>query len=130
MSKNVIYTTEAPKPRNRLSQAIRVGNLVYTAGIVGTDPATGQVAADDVKSQTRQTLENIKAILKAGGTSLDNVFKVNAYLRDVGDFPAFNEIYNQYFGPEEPPARTALQVGRFPGDIAVEIEVIAFIEAE
>lgn len=127
MSKTVIYTTKAPKPRNRLSQAMKVNNLVYTAGIVGTVPATGELAEGGVQGQTRQALENIKAILEAAGTTLQHVFKVNVYVRDVADFPQFNEIYNEYFDAQEPPARTAVQVGRFPGDIAVEIEVIAVL---
>ena len=130
MRKLAIRTDRAPKPGGFYSQAVKAGNFVFTAGLVGVDPRSGELVSGGIRGQVRQTLENIKAILEEAGTSLDNVIRVNAYLRDIGDFEAYNEVYSEYFDPDEPPARTTVEVGSFPGDIAVEIDVIAYIPEE
>jgi len=126
MGRSVIYTDKASKPGGFYSQAIRVGNFVFTAGVIGVDPGNGELISGGIRAQVRQTLENIKAILEEAGTSLHNVIKVNAYLHDIGDFEAYNEVYSEYFDPREPPARTTVQVGSFRDDRAVEIDVIAY----
>lgn len=127
MRKSVIRTDQAPKPGGFYSQAIKFGDFVFTAGVVGVDPRSGDLVSGGIRVQVRQTLENIKAILEEAGTSLDNVIKVNAYLRDIGDFEAYNEVYSEYFDPDEPPARTTVQVGGFRDGRAVEIDVIAYV---
>jgi len=91
------------------------------------DPGSGELVSGGIRAQVRQTLENIKAILEEAGTSSDNVIKVNTYLRDIGDFEAYNEVYSEYFDPDEPPARTTVQVGSFRDGRAVEIDVIAYV---
>ena len=108
------------------SQCVRFGNLVYPAGQVPVDPKTGSVVGDDIRSHTRQCLENLKSILIIAGTSLENILKVNVYLRNMDDFEAFNEVYVSYF-PSNPPARTTVQVARLWDSILIEIEAVACI---
>ena len=127
MNKDVVRTSKAPNPIGPYSQAVRVGNLVFTAGQGPTNPATGQLVSGDIKAQARQVLENIKAILEAAGTSLDNVVKATCFLRDMNDFAAFNEVYAAYFNGDSPPARTTVQAARLPRDIAVEIDTVAVV---
>lgn len=112
------------KPNPVLSAAVRAGGLVFTAGTVGVDPATGKLAGDDIVSQGRQALENIKAALEAAGTSMDNVVKVICYFTDLDDRPAFNEIYKEYF-TQGMPARTGIEVSRLSPGVRIEIEAIA-----
>jgi len=126
MGKVAIHTDRAGKPGGYYSQAIRFQQLVFTAGTVGRDPETGEVREGGIRAQVRQALENIKAILEEANTSLGNVLKVNAYLRDIGDFGAFNDVYSEYFATGAPPARTTVEVG-FAGDIDFEIDVIAYV---
>jgi 2-iminobutanoate/2-iminopropanoate deaminase len=128
MDRVAIHTDRAGKPGGHYSQAIRFQQLVFTAGAVGTDPETGGVVEGGIRGQVRQTLENIKAILEAANTSLANVLKVNVYLRDIGDFKVFNEVYSEYFDAGAPPARTTVQVGPFANDdVVVEIDVVAYV---
>lgn len=122
--KQVIRTDQAPKPVGPYSQAIISGDLVFVAGQGGLDPQTGEVKRESILTETRQVLENLKAILQAAGSSLDGVVKTTCYLADMGDFQAFNGVYAQYF-PTEPPARTTIQAARLPLDLRVEIEAIA-----
>ena len=109
-----------------LSPAARFGNLVFTQGMVGTDPATGALAGDDIASQGRQTMRNLQAILEAAGTSLDNALKVTAFVADLNDRPGFNEVYTEFFLAETPP-RTCIQGGQLGPGILVEVEVVACI---
>jgi 2-iminobutanoate/2-iminopropanoate deaminase len=108
------------------SHCVRFGNLVYPAGQVPVDPKTGKVVDNDIQSQTRQCLENLKAILSVAGSSLDNLLKVNCYLRSMDDFDRFNEIYVKYF-PSKPPARTTIQAAGLWNGILIEIEGVACI---
>ncbi len=121
--KNVL-TDKAPKPVGPYSQAILEGDFIFVAGQGPTNPETGQREKGDVRVETRRTLENMKAILEAAGSSLDKVVKCNVYLRDIKDFAAMNEVYASVFAAPFP-ARTTIQAGALPGDIAVEIECIA-----
>jgi len=122
--KEVVYTEAAPKPIGPYSQAVRVGNLLFVAGQIPVDPKTEEVVGRDIREQTRQVLENIKAVLEAAGYTLDDVAMAFVFLADMGHFPAFNEVYAQYF-KEKPPARVTVQAARLPRDVLVEIAVIA-----
>ena len=123
MRKHVI-SADAPKPIGPYSQAIVENGFIFLAGQGCMNPATGKMEMGDVKKETRQTFENIKAILEAAGSSLDKVVKCNVYLKDINDFAAMNEVYKTYFNAPYP-ARTTIQAGALPGGIAVEIECIA-----
>jgi 2-iminobutanoate/2-iminopropanoate deaminase len=127
MSKTVIATNGAPAAIGPYSQAVRAGNLVFTAGQIALDPATGQVVASGIAEQTARVLENLKAILEAAGSSLAQVVKATVFLKDFNDFAAMNAVYGSYLGPEgvAPPARSTVEVSRLPKDVLVEIELIA-----
>lgn len=124
--KTVINTERAGKPGGHYSQATRYGHLVFTAGTVGQDPATGTIVAGGIHAQVRQSLENLSAVLTEAGTSLDNALKVNAYPGSMADFAAVNAVYAGFFSDSPPPARTTVGVS-FAGETAFEIDVIAFV---
>jgi 2-iminobutanoate/2-iminopropanoate deaminase len=119
-----IQTDQAPKPIGPYSQGIVEGGFIFVAGQGCMNPATGKMEIGDVKKETRQVFENMKAILEAAGSSLDRVVKCNVYLKDINDFGAMNEVYSAMFKPPYP-ARTTIQAGALPGGISVEIECIA-----
>ena len=124
MSKQIVATDQAPAAVGPYSQAVCVGGLVFTAGQVGLDPTTGKLAGEDIASQTRQTLQNLREILKAGGACLCHAVKTTVYLAGITDFKAMNEVYAEFF-PEAPPARATLQAAALPLGALVEIEVVA-----
>jgi len=127
MKRSVVATKNAPGAIGPYSQGITMsGGLVFTAGQVGLVPATGEIVAADIESQTRQALENVKAILETAGSSLSNVVKTTVYLKDLGDFAAMNAVYATFF-KEAPPARTTVEISRLPRDARVEIDAIAVI---
>ena len=122
--KQVIHTDSAPAAIGPYSQAIQVGQMLFTSGQVPIDPETGAIVEGGIQEQARQSLNNIKAILNAAGTNMGAVVKTTVFLQDMNDFAAMNEVYAQFF--QEPyPARSAVQVGRLPKDALVEIEAIA-----
>lgn len=122
--KQVIHTDKAPAAIGPYSQAIQIGQLLFTSGQVPIDPETGAILEGGIQEQARQSLNNIKAILNAAGTNMGAVVKTTVFLQDMNDFAAMNEVYAQFF--QEPyPARSAVQVGRLPKDALVEIEAIA-----
>ena len=125
MAKEIVLTDGAPQPQGPYSQAVKVGNLLFVAGQVPLTP-TGEFVEGDIRAQTRQVLENIKAILAAAGSSLAQVVKVTVYLADMDQAAAMNEVYATYFA-EDPPARALVQSDlRFRGEVLpVEIEAIA-----
>jgi 2-iminobutanoate/2-iminopropanoate deaminase len=127
MPKERIATAHAPEAIGPYSQAIKVGNLIFTAGQIALDPATQQVVGGGIAEQTTRVLENLKAILEQAGSSLAHVVKTTVFLRDMGDFAAMNAIYGQYLVPEGAfaPARSTVEVSRLPKDVLIEIEVIA-----
>ena len=122
----IVSTTSAPAAIGPYSQAVSVPPFVFTAGQIAIIPATGQLAGDDVRAQTRQVLENVSAILRAAGTSLEGVVKTTVFLKDMSDFQAMNEVYAGFF-PSSPPARSTVEVSRLPRDVRVEIEAIATV---
>lgn len=124
--KEKVSTSKAPAAIGPYSQAIRIGNFVYTSGQIPLDPATGELAEGDIKAQTRQVLTNVKAILEAAGTSLANVVKTTVFLKNMADFAAMNEVYAEFFS-EPFPARSAIGVVALPKDVAVEIETVAVL---
>ncbi len=124
MAKRVIKTEQAPQAIGPYSQAIVANGLVFAAGQIPLDPRTGQAVLGDVRVQTRRVLDNLKAVLEAAGSSMDQVVKTTVFLRELNDFGAMNEIYGEYF-KENPPARSTVQVVKLPRDAAVEIEAVA-----
>ena len=123
MKREVINTKNAPGAIGPYSQGIIVGDFVYTSGQLPINPVTG-VLETDIKVATKQSMENVKAILEAAGTSLENVVKTSIFLKDLNDFAVVNEIYGTYF-TENPPARSCVQVAKLPKDAVIEIEAIA-----
>jgi len=126
MKKTSIKSENAPAAIGPYSPAIIANGLVFTAGQTGGDPATRKLVAGGITEQTRQTLNNVKAVLEAAGTSLDNVVKTTVFLADMNDFAAMNVVYGEFF-PTPYPARSTVQVARLPGDALVEIETIAVV---
>jgi len=124
--RSVVSTPTAPAAIGPYSQAVVVPPLVFTAGQIAIVPATGALAGDDIRTQTRQALENVSAILRAAGTSLDRVVKTTVFVKDMGEFQAMNEVYAEFF-PSSPPARSTVEVARLPRDVRVEIEAIAVV---
>ena len=122
--KKVINTNQAPAAIGPYSQAIKVGNLVYTSGQIPINPATGNFVEGGIKEQTRQSLTNIKAILEEAGLSMNNVVKTTVFLADMNDFADMNSVYAEFFS-EPYPARSAVAVKKLPKGALVEIEVVA-----
>ncbi|MBC7265196.1 MAG: RidA family protein [Chloroflexi bacterium] len=126
MYREIISTEEAPAAIGPYSQAIRIGQFVFTAGQIAIDPSTGQMVEGGIEGQTRQVLKNLSAVLQAAGTSLAQVVKTTVFLVDLGDFAAMNRVYAEFF-PQEPPGRTTVQVVALPRGARVEIEAIAIV---
>jgi 2-iminobutanoate/2-iminopropanoate deaminase len=126
-TKTAITTSHAPAAIGPYSQAVRVGDFIYTSGQVALDPSTVQIVSGGIEAQTTRVLENLKAVLEAAASSLGQVFKTTVFLKDMNDFVAMNAIYGKYLAPEGAvaPARSTVEVARLPKDALVEIEVIA-----
>jgi 2-iminobutanoate/2-iminopropanoate deaminase len=127
MSKIIISTKNAPAAIGPYSQALRVGDLLFTSGQIPFVPSTGQLVSKDIKEQTKQCLENIKAILDEAGTSFNNCVKCTIFIKDMNQFGQINEVYGSYFR-DNPPARSCVEVARLPKDVDIEIEAIALIK--
>ncbi len=125
--KKVVRTSQGPSPQAPYSQAIIANGLVFVSGQGPIDPKTGKIVLGDIKSQTKLVMDNIDAILKAAGSSLDKAVKCSVFLREIKDFEAMNEVYKTYF-KENPPARTTVQAGDIFGGIGVEIDCIATLD--
>jgi 2-iminobutanoate/2-iminopropanoate deaminase len=123
--RKVVVTDNAPRPVGPYSQAIIAGDFVYVAGQGPMDVKAGRMVTESVEAETRQVLNNIRAILEAAGTSMANVVKCNVYLADRNDFAAMNSVYAEFF-PSEPPARTTVEAHP-PAEIRVEIDCVAYI---
>jgi 2-iminobutanoate/2-iminopropanoate deaminase len=127
VAKQTISSDKAPKAIGPYSPAVRAGQLLFVSGQVALDPATGNMVDGGITEQTRRVLDNLGALLTAGGRSFADVVRTTIFLADMNDFAAVNEIYGQYF--KEPyPARATVQVARLPKDARVEIDVIASYE--
>ncbi|PJI09557.1 MULTISPECIES: RidA family protein [Clostridium] len=126
MEKKIVSTKNAPGAVGPYSQAVKAGNLVFVSGQISLDPLTGELIKDDIGKAAERSLENVKAILEAAGTSLDNVVKTTVFVKDMNDFAAVNEVYAKYF-KKDMPARSCVEV-KLPKDALVEIEVIALAD--
>lgn len=124
MSKEVIYSREAPEPIGPYSQAIKTGGLLFVSGQIAIEKSSGQLRVVDIETETRQVMYNLGEILRAAGMTFSNVVKCTIFLRDMEQFTTVNEIYASYFG-NMPPARETVEVSRLPKDVNVEISCIA-----
>ena len=120
-----IATERAPKAIGPYSQAVLVGNMLYTSGQIPLDPQSGEMVGDDIKTQTEQVMKNLSAVLEAAGASFDDVVKTTCFLADITDFAAFNEVYAAYI--TSAPARSCVAVKDLPRGAMVEVEVIAYL---
>ncbi|MGV0029266.1 RidA family protein [Phormidesmis priestleyi] len=129
MSRKIIQTDSAPAPVGPYNQAISAqGQMVFVAGQIALDPATGAiVGAGDVSKQTERVMNSLKAILEAAGATLEDVVKTTVFLADMNDFAAVNAVYAQYFDEATAPARACVEVARLPKDVLVEVDCIAVI---
>ena len=118
-----ISTEKAPGAIGPYSQAIEVGQFVFTSGQIAINPSTGEVEAETIETQTEQVMKNLVAVLEAAGTSVKNAVKTTCFLKNMSDFAAFNEVYGRYF--TEKPARSCVAVAELPKNVLVEVEVIA-----
>ena len=124
MNRAIIHTDNAPKAIGPYAQAIKGGNFVYTAGQIPIDPKTGNFVEGGIAAQTRQVLENLKAVLAAAGSSLDQVVKATVFLKNIADFAVMNEVYAEYLGNAKP-ARSTVAVAELPRGALVEIDLVA-----
>jgi 2-iminobutanoate/2-iminopropanoate deaminase len=126
--KQIVQTDKAPQAIGPYSQAICIEGLVYTAGQIGLDPATGELVSGQAAEQTRQVLTNLKYVIEAAGSGLNFVVKTTVFLKDMQDFSKMNVVYAEFF-PENPPARSTVAVSRLPKGALVEIEAVALLAA-
>ena len=124
MSRETISTDDAPAAVGPYSQAVRLGDFIFTAGQLGIVPSVKEFAGPDIEAQTRQALENVKAVLEASGSCLKHAVKATVFLADMGEFSRMNGVYAEFF-PEKPPARSAVQAAALPLGGRVEIEMVA-----
>jgi 2-iminobutanoate/2-iminopropanoate deaminase len=124
-----VATAHAPAAIGPYSQAVKMGNLVFTSGQIALDPVSGEIVPGGIVEQTERVIANLRAILEAAGTSLSNVVKTSVFLKSMGDFAAMNGVYGKHFAPEGviAPARSTVEVARLPKDVLVEIDVIALL---
>ena len=125
--KKLISTDKAPAAIGPYSQAIQFSGLLFVSGQIAIDPKTGEFVEGDIEAQTKQVLENLKAIIEEAGMTLKNVLKCSCFLKNMDDFVTFNSIYDRYFG-DNPPARETIEVARLPKDAMVEVSAICGVE--
>lgn len=124
MSKEVIYSANAPEPIGPYSQAIKVGSMLFVSGQIAIDKASGKILTDNITEETNQVLKNLSDVLTAAGMDFSHVVKCSIFLKDMGQFPVVNEAYGKMF-THNPPARETVEVSRLPKDVSVEISCIA-----
>lgn len=124
MPRETVRTDSAPAAIGPYAQAIKANGFVFLSGQIALDPGTGQMTGQDIKTQTRRVMDNVKAVLEGAGSSLERVVKCTVFLKDIHDFGPMNEEYGSYF-KELPPARTTVQVAKLPRDALIEVDVIA-----
>ena len=125
--KKIIFTTAAPAPIGPYSQAVLSGNTLYTSGQIALHPETGELVTANIKEETQQVMQNMKAVLAAAGMTFDNVVKTTIFIMDMNDFGAINSVYGEYFNEESAPARETVQVACLPKNVNVEISMIAVL---
>ena len=123
--KKIIFTDEAPAPIGPYSQAILTGNTLYTSGQIALHPQTGELVMDTIETETTQVMENMKAVLEAGGMAFDDVVKATIFISDMNDFAKINTVYGSYFNEKTAPARETVQVACLPKNVNVEISMVA-----
>ncbi|TDR25562.1 RidA family protein [Flavobacterium cheniae] len=123
--KKIIYTDKAPAPIGPYNQAVLVGNTLYTSGQIALDPATMELVLDDIETETKQVMENMKAVLAAADMTFENVIKTTIFIMNMGDFARINTVYGSYFDEATAPARETLQVACLPKNVNIEISMIA-----
>ena len=127
MDKVVIHTTEAPKAIGTYSQGIKSDNFVFTSGQIPINPQSGELIKGDFKSEVKQVLINLNGVLKGGGSSLQQAIKLTVFLTDLSHFAQVNEIFNDFF-PDNPPARSVVQVSALPMNARIEIDAVGYVE--
>ncbi|MEL1248312.1 RidA family protein [Flavobacterium helocola] len=123
--KKIIYTDKAPAPIGPYNQAVLVGNTLYTSGQIALDPATMELVLDDIETETKQVMENMKAVLAAANMTFENVIKTTIFIMNMGDFARINTVYGSYFDEATAPARETVQVACLPKNVNIEISMIA-----
>ena len=123
--KTIITTPNAPAPIGPYNQAVLTGNTLYTSGQIAINPETGELVLEDIKTETKQVMTNLQAVLDAAGMTFENVIKSSIFISNMDDFASINEIYGSYFNDDTAPARETVQVARLPKNVNVEISVIA-----
>ena len=126
MSLELIATKKAPGAVGPYSQGVKAGNMIFTSGQLAIDPETGELLTGDIQKQARMSLENVKAVLAAGGATMEDVVKVTVFVEDVSKFSLINEVYAEYFSDHKP-ARSLVEVAKLPLNAEIEIEAIAVI---
>jgi 2-iminobutanoate/2-iminopropanoate deaminase len=124
-AKKIIFTEKAPAPIGPYNQAVLIGNTLYTSGQIALDPETMELVLDDIETETKQVMENMKAVLEAAGMTFDNVVKSTIFIMNMGDFARINTVYGSYFEEKTAPARETVQVACLPKNVNVEISMIA-----
>ena len=125
MNKQIINTNGAPQPIGPYSQAVKTGNMLFTSGQIAINPTTNELIISNITAETKQVMENLKAVLTAADLTFDHVIKSTIFIADMDDFAAINAVYGSYFDEKTAPARETVQVARLPKDVNVEIAVIA-----
>ena len=125
--KQIIFTEKAPAPIGPYNQAVLTGNTLYTSGQIAINPATGEFVTDTIEAETKQVMENMKAVLEAAGMTFDNVVKTSIFIMNIGDFGTINTVYGSYFNEKTAPARETVQVACLPKNVNVEISMVAVL---
>ncbi len=125
MAKEIIKTDKAPAPIGPYNQAVKTGGMLFVSGQIAIHPGSNSLQCDDIKTETELVMQNIEAILRRAGMSMDQVVKCSIFLKDMNQFPAVNEVYASFFSDGSEPARETVEVARLPKDVNVEISVIA-----
>jgi len=125
--KKIIFTEQAPAPIGPYNQAVLKGNTLYTSGQIAINPKNGELVTSNIEGETKQVMENLKAVLEAAGMTFENVVKSTIFIMDMGDFGAINAVYGSYFDEKTAPARETVQVAALPKNVNVEISMIAYL---
>ena len=125
--KKIIFTENAPTPIGPYNQAVLAGNTLYTSGQIAIDPKTGELVTANIETETKQVMENMKAVLEAAGMTFENVVKTSIFIMNMGDFGTINAVYGSYFNEKTAPARETVQVACLPKNVNIEISMIAVL---